>query len=79
MPPTYDIDKDDPSYAIQILSQILIHVSPHLSETRLLKARYLLKTLALAGPLDEAEVDRAWVHAFCPDEEEPPAEALAKP
>lgn len=68
----YDRDKDDPVFAIHALCLMLVACSdsPQMSEERLLKAFYLLKTLALSGPRAEAEVDRAWTHAYARDVEE---------
>jgi hypothetical protein len=75
MPPTFATHKDDPRYAVQTLSLMLVcgnhPANPNMTDARLLKARHLLKTLALAAGVDEAEVDRAWVDAFCSDDESP--------
>jgi hypothetical protein len=75
MPPTFATHKDDPLFAVRTLSLILVcgnhPANPNMTDVRLLKARHLLKTLALAAGVDEAEVDRAWVDASCPDDESP--------
>jgi hypothetical protein len=53
MPPTYATHKDDPRYAVRTLSLMLVcgnhPANPNMTDARLLKARHLLKTLALAA------------------------------